>query len=116
MRFYAFALVSAQDVDFSNSREQQFIWLKKQGFEVVEYKVVTSESLDEAMDYFSKAIVNNDFPSDGLVVTYDDIAYGESLGSTAKFPRNSFAFKWADEMRETRLVDMEWESVKNRTD
>ena len=108
VRFYAFALVSAQDVDFSNSREQQFIWLKKQGFEVVEYKEVTSESLDEAMDYFSKAIVNNDFPSDGLVVTYDDIAYGESLGSTAKFPRNSFAFKWADEMRETRLVDMEW--------
>ena len=108
VRFYAFALVSAQDVDFSNSREQQFIWLKKQGFEVVEYKVVTSVSLDEAMDYFSKTIVNNDFPSDGLVVTYDDIAYGESLGSTAKFPRNSFAFKWADEMRETRLVDMEW--------
>lgn len=108
VRFYAFALVSAQDVDFSNSREQQFIWLKKQGFEVVEYKVVTSESLDEAMDYFSKTIVNNDFPSDGLVVTYDDIAYGESLGSTAKFPRNSFAFKWADEMRETRLLDMEW--------
>lgn len=108
VRFYAFALVSAQNVDFSNSREQQFIWLKKQGFEVVEYKVVTSESLDEAMDYFSKAIVNNDFPSDGLVVTYDDIAYGESLGSTAKFPRNSFAFKWADEMRETRLLDMEW--------
>lgn len=108
VRFYAFALVSARDVDFSNSREQQFIWLKKQGFEVVEYKLVTSESLDEAMDYFSKTIVNNDFPSDGLVVTYDDIAYGESLGSTAKFPRNSFAFKWADEMRETRLVDMEW--------
>ena len=108
VRFYAFALVSAQDVDFSNSREQQFLWLKKQGFEVVEYKVVTSETLDEAMDYFSTAIVNNDFPSDGLVVTYDDIAYGESLGSTAKFPRNSFAFKWADEMRETKLVDMEW--------
>lgn len=108
VRFYAFALVSVQDVDFHNSREQQLIWLKEQGFEVVEYKVVTSTSLDEAMNYFSTAIVNNDFPSDGLVVTYDDIAYGESLGSTAKFPRNSFAFKWADEMRETKLVDMEW--------
>lgn len=108
VRFYAFALVSVQDVDFHNSREQQFIWLKEQGFEVVEYKVVTSTNLDEAMNYFSTAIVNNDFPSDGLVVTYDDIAYGESLGSTAKFPRNSFAFKWADEMRETKLVDMEW--------
>lgn len=108
VRFYAFALVSAQDVDFENSREKQFIWLKQQGFDVVEYKMVTSESLDNAMEYFSTAIVNNDFPSDGLVVTYDDIAYGESLGSTAKFPRNSFAFKWADEMRETKLVDMEW--------
>ena len=108
VRFYAFALVSAQNVDFGNSREQQFNWLRDQGFEVVEYKVVTSETLDEAMDYFSTTIVNNDFPSDGLVVTYDDIAYGESLGSTAKFPRNSFAFKWADEMRETTLIDMEW--------
>ena len=108
VRFYAFALVSATDVDFENSREKQFIWLKEQGFEVVEYRVVTAQNLDEAMEYFSTAIVNNDFPSDGLVVTYDDIAYGESLGSTAKFPRNSFAFKWADEMRETTLVDMEW--------
>ena len=108
VRFYAFALVSATDVDFENSREKQFIWLKEQGFEVVEYRVVTAQNLDEAMEYFSTAIVNNDFPSDGLVVTYDDIAYGESLGSTAKFPRNSFAFKWADEMRETTLMDMEW--------
>ena len=79
-------------MDFSNSREQQFIWLKKQGFEVVEYKLVTSESLDEAMDYFSKTIVNNDFPSDGLVVTYDDIAYGESLGSTAKISAKFLCF------------------------
>ena len=108
VRFYAFALVSAQDVDMHNSRAYQMEWLKSQGFEVVEYNVVTSTSLDESMNYFSTAIVNNDFPSDGLVVTYDDIAYGESLGSTAKFPRNSFAFKWADEMRETKLVDMEW--------
>ena len=108
VRFYAFALVSATDVDFENSREKQFIWLKEQGFEVVEYRIVTAQTLDEAMEYFSTAIVNNDFPSDGLVVTYDDIVYGESLGSTAKFPRNSFAFKWADEMRETKLVDMEW--------
>ncbi len=108
VRFYAFALVSAQDVDFSNSHEEQFKWLKNQGFEVVEYKVVTADTLDDAMEYFSTAIVKNDFPSDGLVVTYDDVAYGESLGSTAKFPRNSFAFKWADEMRETKLLDMEW--------
>ena len=108
VRFYAFALVSAQDVDMHNSKAYQMEWLKSQGFEVVEYRMVTGESLDEAMDYFSHAIENNDFPSDGLVALYDDIAYGDSLGSTAKFPRNAFAFKWADEIRETTLREIEW--------
>ena len=108
VRFYAFALVSAQDVAMHNSRAYQMEWLKSQGFEVVEYRMVTGESLDEAMDYFSHAIENNDFPSDGLVALYDDIAYGDSLGSTAKFPRNAFAFKWADEIRETTLREIEW--------
>ena len=108
VRFYAFALVSAQDVDMHNSRAYQMEWLKSQGFEVVEYRMVTGESLDEAMDYFSHAIENNDFPSDGLVALYEDIAYGDSLGSTAKFPRNAFAFKWADEIRETTLREIEW--------
>lgn len=108
VRFYAFALVSAQDVDMHNSRAYQMQWLKSQGFEVVEYRMVTGETLDEAMDYFSHAIEHNDFPSDGLVALYDDIAYGDSLGSTAKFPRNAFAFKWADEIRETILREIEW--------
>ena len=81
----------------------QFRWLNEQGFEVVEYRKVTAETLDEAMDYFAEAVTTNDFPSDGLVALYDDIAYGESLGTTAKFPRNAMAFKWADEMRDTRL-------------
>ena len=108
VRFYAFALVSAQDVDMHNSREFQMEWLRTQGFEVVEYRVVTSENLDEVMDYFAEKIVTNDFPSDGLVALYDDISYGESLGSTAKFPRNAFAFKWADEVRETTLREIEW--------
>lgn len=108
VRFYAFALVSAEDEDMHNSNEYRMKWLRAQGFEVVEYRVVTGETLDEAMDYFGKAVTTNDFPSDGLVALYDDIAYGESLGSTAKFPRNAFAFKWADEMRETTLLEMEW--------
>lgn len=108
VRFYAFALVSAQDVEMHNSREFQMEWMRTQGFEVVEYRVVTSENLDEVMDYFAEKIVTNDFPSDGLVALYDDIAYGESLGSTAKFPRNAFAFKWADEVRETTLREIEW--------
>lgn len=108
VRFYAFSLVSAEEVDMHNSREYQFQWLLSQGFEVVEYRVVTAETLDEAMDYFSDAVGKNDFPSDGLVALYDDIAYGESLGRTAKFPRNAFAFKWADEIRKTHLLEIEW--------
>ena len=108
VRFFAFSLVSAEGVDFQNSREVQFRWLNEQGFEVVEYRKVTAETLDEAMDYFAEAVTTNDFPSDGLVALYDDIAYGESLGTTAKFPRNAMAFKWADEMRDTRLLEIEW--------
>ena len=108
VRFYAFSLVSAEGVDFRNSREVQFRWLNEQGFEVVEYRKVTAETLDEAMDYFAEAVATNDFPADGLVALYDDIAYGESLGTTAKFPRNAMAFKWADEMRDTRLLEIEW--------
>lgn len=108
VRFYAFSLVSAEGEDFKNSHEFQFEWLKKQGFDVVEYRVCTGETLDDTIDYFARAVTENDFPSDGLVALYDDIAYGESLGRTAKFPRNAFAFKWADEMRETKLLEIEW--------
>ncbi len=108
VRFYAFSLVSADGVDFSNSHEKEFLWLTEQGFEVVEYHIVTEETLDSVMDTFSKAVQTNSFPSDGLVALYDDISYGQSLGRTAKFPRNAFAFKWADEIRETSLIEIEW--------
>lgn len=108
VQFFAFSLVRAEGVDFENSRQIQFEWLREQGFDIVEYRVVTSENLDEAIEYFSEKITDNDFPSDGLVALYDDITYGESLGSTSKFPRNSFAFKWKDEIRETTLREIEW--------
>ena len=108
VHFFAFALVRAESVDFENSREKQFLWLKEQGFDVVEYKVVTGATLSENMDWFAEHIEKNEYPSDGLVALYDDIAYGEALGRTAKFPRNSMAFKWADEIRETTLKEIEW--------
>ena len=108
VRLKAFSLVRAEGMDFGNSHENEFIWLRKIGFDVVEYRTVTSADLDEAMDYFRDKVSVNPFPSDGLVALYDDIAYGESLGTTAKFPRNSFAFKWADEQRETTLLEIEW--------
>lgn len=116
VHLYVFSLVSAAGSeergipapDFHNSREQQFLWLQRQGFQTVEYRVVTADTLDDAMHYFSEKVKTNEFPSDGLVALYDDIAYGDSLGTTAKFPRNAYAFKWADEKAVTHLKEIEW--------
>ena len=108
VNFEAFALVSADGVDFHNSRSWQFAWLQELGFDVVEHQKVTRETLPEKVAYFAEAIGSYDVPSDGLVLTFEDIAYWESLGRTAKFPRNSIAFKWADEIRETKLRYIEW--------
>ena len=105
---YAFTLVQADGVDFQNSRACQMEWLKSQGFTTVEYYMVTRDTVEDEVAKFSSKISENDFPSDGLVLTYDDIAYGRSLGRTAKFPRDSFAFKWQDEIRETVLREIEW--------
>ncbi len=108
VKFFAFNLVKADEVDFENSRLKQFAWLKEQGFDVVEHHLVTRNTVEEEVSWFEKNIGKNDFPSDGLVLAYDDLAYGRSLGTTAKFPRDSFAFKWADEIKDTTLLSIEW--------
>lgn len=112
VRLYAFSLVSAtengMETDLGNDRENQFLFLKEQGFEVVEYKRVTPENIEAAVEEFAAAVKAYDVPSDGLVLTYCDMAYGASLGRTAKFPRDSIAFKWADETAETTLKEIEW--------
>ena len=108
VKFFAFSLVKADGVDFHNSRIYQMEWLKEQGFEIVEGYETTADTVEEKVQFFSEKIAENDFPSDGLVLVYDDIAYGQSLGATSKFPRDSFAFKWADEIRETTLLEIEW--------
>ncbi|HIZ43350.1 MAG TPA: NAD-dependent DNA ligase LigA [Firmicutes bacterium] len=112
VHFYAFSLVKAEGVEFENSREQQFLWLRDQGFDVVEYRRVTKDTVAEAVQNFAERIEQNDVPSDGLVLIYDDIAYGRSLGRTAKFPRDSIAFKWADEIQTTRLSYIEWSASR----
>ena len=111
VRFYAFSLVKA-DVDFKNSRIEQLNWLNSQGFSAVEFKKTTREDIEERVKWFEDHISGNDLPSDGLVLTYDDIGYGSSLGSTAKFPRDSIAFKWRDEIKETRLLEIEWSASR----
>ncbi len=110
--FFAFSLVKADNVDFQNSRLSQMNWLKSQGFDVVEFKEVNSLNIEESVSWFAKHITENDFPSDGLVLTYDNIAYGEGLGTTAKFPRDSIAFKWRDEIKETKLLEIEWSASR----
>lgn len=112
VRFYAFQLVRAQDVDFQDSRKAQFDFLGRQGFDVVEYRMVDPDTIVDAVSYFERKIADYDIPSDGLVLTYEDMAYGSSLGRTAKFPRDSIAFKWADELRETILQEIEWSASR----
>ena len=108
VHFMAFCLVSADDVDFHNSREEQFLLLQKQGFDVVEYVKISPDTILQAITDYEEKIQTYDIPSDGLVLTYEDIAYGQSLGRTAKFPRDSIAFKWKDEIKETILSEIEW--------
>ena len=103
--FFAFALVKAEGRELENSVESNMLWVQNLG---LPYKRVDRENIMGEIQNFSEKIVENDFPSDGLVLIYDDIAYGISLGRTAKFPRNSIAFKWADEEAETRLLHIEW--------
>lgn len=106
--FFAFNLVEAKGVDFHNSMQERFQFLSKLGFEVVEYRMVSQNTIRQTVQEFAERIQDNDFPSDGLVLLYDDIAYGKGLGTTAKFPRDSIAFKWADELAVTHLLDVEW--------
>ena len=108
VNFFAFSLVRAENIEFHNSRNEQLTWLEKQGFQVVEHSMVTREEVEEKVVYFEGKIKENEYPSDGLVLIYDDIAYGTGLGNTAKFPRDSYAFKWEDEIRETTLLEIEW--------
>jgi DNA ligase (NAD+) len=112
VNFFAFSLVSVEGVEFNNSRAQQMNWLSSLGFDVVDSQVVDAQSIEEVVKQLSEQIIHNDFPSDGLVLIYDDIKYGYSLGSTAKFPRDSIAFKWADEIMETTLEEIEWSASR----
>lgn len=112
VRFYAFSMVEPEDAElmnsFENSFEKRFEYLKNLGFDVVEYKEVSAQTLPDMVKWFSDKIPSNDFPTDGLVLSFDDTAYGKSLGTTAKFPRDAIAFKWADEEAETTLREIEW--------
>ncbi len=113
VNFYVFQLVSAtKDLIQMNSRKEQLEWLSSLGFDVVEGMEVTKDSLEEAVKWFSENVTKNDMPSDGLVLTYDDIAYGRSLGRTAKFPKDSIAFKWEDDIKETELLEIEWSASR----
>ena len=112
VHFFAFSVVKAEGVAFQNSRIHQMNWLKIQGFDVVKFKEVKSDNIEETVSWFAEHVVENDLPSDGLVLTYDDMAYGESLGATSKFPRDAIAFKWRDEIRDTKLLKIEWRASR----
>lgn len=102
-----FALIESS-TNISNLKSECFDWLKNQGFEVVEHYKVTKNTVKEQVLMFKEKVKEYDIPSDGLVITYDDIAYGNSLGTTAKFPKHSLAFKWKDETVATTLRKVDW--------
>lgn len=112
VHFFAFAVVSVEGTDLGNSRNGQMNWLESMGFDVVERKMVNRKNMADTVQWFASQIESNDFPSDGLVLSYDDLAYSESLGRTAKFPRHSIAFKWRDEIRDTVLREIEWSASR----
>ena len=111
VNFYAFTMVSAEGMDWE-LRSQQLAWLAEQGFEVVESKPVSKDNVAEAVEWFAQHVEENDVPSDGLVLILDDIAYGASLGTTSKFPRDAIAFKWMDEIKATTLKEIEWSASR----
>lgn len=112
VRFFAFTLVSAEGKTLSDSKAENMAWLAKLGFDVVEHIMVTGETAVEKVEYFRNKIEENDIASDGLVLTFDSVSYSKSLGRTAKFPKDSIAFKWADEMAETTLREIEWNTSR----
>jgi len=110
--FYVYSLISVgEDMQFA-TRSEQLEWIKSLGFTCVEQKKVTKETIYDAVAYFAGQVARNDFPSDGLVLCFDDIEYSRSLGRTAKFPRDSIAFKWKDETARTKLVEIEWSASR----
>lgn len=112
VHFFAFALIKMDDMNQFTTKKEQFDWLASLGFDVVEERLVTADTVADAVKYFSEKIVTNDFPSDGLVLLYNNIAYGDSLGRTSKFPRNAIAFKWKDEIKETKMLQIEWSASR----
>ena len=109
VRFYGFSLAEGPQMEF---RHEQLEWMQSQGFETVEAVMVTGETLAKAVEAFAEKIEDFDIPSDGLVLAFDDIEYGRSLGMTAKYPRDSIAFKWADELAETELLEVLWNASR----
>ncbi len=112
VRFYAFSLVSAPGVDFGDRHMAEFEFLESQGFQVVDHILVSGSDIVERIGEYEKRIASYDIPSDGLVLLLDEISYGNSLGMTAKFPRNAIAFKWTDETKETTLREVEWSASR----
>lgn len=110
--FVAFSLVKADGLDFDDKKSNQHKWLSELGFDVVESKLCKIHNVEEIVKDFESKIPSNEFGSDGLVLTYDSISYSNSLGVTSKFPKDSIAFKWADEKMETTLLDVEWNTSR----
>ncbi len=107
VNFYAFTLTLSEGYE-TKSRREKMEWLKSQGFDIVHYEMVDADNLFDVIDEYEKSIASFDIPSDGLVLTLEDAEYAGTLGETAKYPKDSIAFKWRDQQAETVLREIEW--------
>ena len=112
VHFYAYNIISIGDEISFTKKKEGLSWLVKQGFEVAPYREVSASNIEDMITYFSNYVKQSDLPSDGLVLTFDDVAYSATLGRTAKFPHDSIAFKWQDELVETTLREIEWSASR----
>lgn len=101
------------EIENNNSFLHRLLFAKQLGFDVVPlltYSNNTSdkEDCEEMIENLRKYAANKGFPIDGLVMTYNDILYGESLGVTDHHPKHSLAFKFYDDIYPTKLLDVEF--------
>lgn len=115
--FKAFELVQDDNYNHPEVAEkiydigESFDFLAECGFDVVEHDVVTKDNVDAMIEKFDPD--QYAYPVDGLIFTYDDYVYGKQLGTTSKFPLNMMALKWEDEVYETTLRDIEWNTTRS---
>ena len=104
--FYAFELISDQPL---KTKTEQLDFLEAQGFATVPHQTVPSVAGEEALRQavLSYQPESYEYPVDGVIMEYDDVEYGRSLGATGHHENRMMALKWQDSLYETTFRGVE---------